>query len=136
MTGFFRSISIALVLAAGTPALADDDDDFIGFYRGVFERTGSLDSLSIVPNPSGGYRIILHATRYGRCEGADRSAVAVADGVVRDNVLHRSNASAVCNGDGSAANWGDGQMSLSHDDELLTWTTSAGRVSHYHRVSN
>ncbi|XWN29813.1 MAG: hypothetical protein ROR55_20255 [Devosia sp.] len=133
-----RSLCFLLTcaLAASTvPALAQEDD-FIGFYRGIFEQAGSLDSLSIVPNPSGGYRIILHATRYERCEGDDPSAIATADGVVRNGVLHRSNASGVCNGDGSAVNWGDGEMTLSHDDELLTWKTPAGRLTYYHRVSD
>lgn len=132
----FLSFVLACALAVSTmPALAQEDD-FIGFYRGIFEEAGSLDSLSIVPGASGGYRIILHATRYQRCEGADRSAIATADGVVRNGVLHRSNGSGVCNGDGSAVNWGDGEMTLSHDDELLTWTSPAGRLTFYHRVSD
>ncbi|MEM8551849.1 MAG: hypothetical protein AAGF45_05665 [Pseudomonadota bacterium] len=131
----FTILMAAVFAAAALPALADDDD-FIGLYRGVFEQAGSLDTLSIVPNEGGGYRIALYATRYERCRGADRSAVATADGEVRNGVLHRSNASGVCNGDGSNVNWGDGEMTLSHDEELLTWKSPRGRLTYYHRVSD
>lgn len=133
---FAALVFAATTAALVTPASAGDGDEFLGFYRGVFESAGSLDSISIVPNPAGGYRILLHATRYRRCEGPDPSAIAFADGTVRDGVMYRTNAGATCNGDGSTANWGEGEMSLSRDGELLTWTTPNGRQVYYHRVSD
>lgn len=124
-------ITIAAALFI-TPAIADDD--FIGYYRGIDPRTGSIDSISITPNGRD-FTVTTHATALAACPDGPSPAVATAVGRMSRDVLQTSDGKATCQGDGSVIPLRDGEFRLSHDDELLTLTTPDQATLMFHRMS-
>lgn len=115
-----------------TPAIADDD--FIGYYRGIDPRTGSVDSISITPNGRE-FAITMHATAFAGCPEGPTTAVATSAGRMNGNVLQTSDGKATCQKSGDVIMLRDGEFRLSHDDELLTLSTPDQATLMFHRMS-
>lgn len=135
MPPLLRPCLAALLLVPALAGTASADDDWTGFYRGIDPVAGSLDAVSIVPEGRGAYEIVMHASRFGLCEGADRSAVVVARGAREGRGLTRTGANATC-ADGATHALADGHYRLLADEALLTLEVADEPDRHYHRTSN
>ncbi len=129
-------IALAAFLLAQPVLAQDEEDEWSGYYMGIDALDGSIDSLSIVHNEDGTYRILMSSTGLAFCKDGSEAGLISATGKVVDGKLVREKVSYTC--------------TISHESKPLpdsTYTRDAGtgilklegpsnRVNYYHPISN
>jgi len=132
---FVKSMVLAAALATTvTGAAVADDGDWVGFYRAIDVVDGSVDSLSIVSNSDGTYRIVMSSPRLGACAGGTQAGIITATGHVVGGKLERRDVMYKCEGSDEMKPLPDSVYTRDSDSHILMLEGPMGRLNYYHPV--
>jgi hypothetical protein len=130
-------IAAAAFCLLAQPVMAqDEEDEWSGFYMGIDALDGSIDSLSIVHNEDGTYRILMSSTGLAFCKDGAEAGLISAVGKVVDGKLVREKVQYVCAISHESKPLPDSTYTRDPATGILKLDGPSNRMNYYHPVSS
>ncbi|MBL8906914.1 MAG: hypothetical protein JNM20_09580 [Rhizobiales bacterium] len=129
-------IAGAFCLLAQPVVAQDEEDEWSGFYMGIDALDGSIDSLSIVRNEDGTYRILMSSTGLAFCKDGAEGGLISAVGKVVDGNLVREQVKYTCAISHESKPLPDSTYIRDPATGVLLLNGPSNRVNYYHPISS
>lgn len=133
-----RAMMIAAAFCLLTPPVLaqDEEDEWTGYYMAIDALDGSIDSLSIVHNEDGSYRILMSSTGLAFCKDGAEAGLISATGKVIDGKLVREQVKYTCAISHESKPLPDSTYTRDPATGILKLDGPSNRVNYYHPISN